>query len=232
MVAQERMRMKTDAELQRQVLAELRFDPRMQEAYTQTAVLAVDGIVTLSGQVHSYPQKVAAEDAVHRLRGVRLMVNDLEVVPYLEEEKNDEELEEALKTVLSWNSALSATSILMSVESGWVFLSGSVDWAYQREIAECQAGQLVGVRGLTNSIVISTKPVTVENMQSRIAEAMQRNAVVDGFRIGILASGDEVILRGRVKTWAERVEAARIAWSSPGVRSVDNQLTVDDEESI
>ncbi len=224
--------MKTDADLQRQVLAELRFDPHMQESFTQTAVLANDGIVTLSGQVHSYPQKVAAEEAVLRLHGVRWTVNDLEVVPYPGDEKADDQIEKAVETVLSWNSSLNGTSILVSVENGWVFLDGSVPWAYQREIAEHEAGQLVGVRGLTNAITIQVSPVAAENIRSRIAEALRRNALVDWLRVDVLTAGDEVILRGKVRTWAERVEAARIAWSSPGVRSVDNQLTVDDEGPI
>lgn len=231
-VAQVPMMMKTDAELQRQVLAELRFDPRIQEAYTQTAVLASDGIVTLSGQVHSYPQKVAAEEAVLRLQGVRWTVNDLEVVPYPEEEKSDEELEKAVQKVLSWNSSLAGTSILVTVENGWVFLSGSAPWAYQKEIAEREAGQLVGVRGLTNGIAIQASPMAGEIVRSGIAEALRRNALIDGLRVDVLTSGDEVILRGKVKTWAERNEAARIAWSSPGVRSVDNQLTVDGDGPI
>jgi len=232
MVAQGRMMMNTDADLQRQVLAELRFDPRMREAYLQTAVMASDGIITMSGQVHSYALKVAAEEAVHRLRGVRWMVNDLEVIPYPDEEKSDEELEKALHAVLSWNSSLSATSILVNVESGWVFLSGSVDWAYQREIAEREAGQLIGVRGLTNSIVIQAKQVGEEIIQSSIAEALRRSALVEGLRVGVLASGVEVTLHGKVRTWAECHEAARIAWSSPGVQSVDSQITVDDEGAI
>jgi osmotically-inducible protein OsmY len=232
MVAQGRVIAKTDSELQRQVLAELRFDPHLQESFTQTAVLANDGIVTLSGQVHSYPQKVAAEDAVLRLNGVRWTVNDLEVIPYPAEEKTDEELEKAVQTVLSWNSSLTGTSILVSVENGWVFLEGSVPWAYQKEIAEREAGQLVGVRGLTNAIAIQVRPMTAENMRSRIADALRRSALVDWLRVDVLTAGDEVILRGKVRTWAERVEAARIAWSSPGVRSVDNQLTVDGDGPI
>jgi osmotically-inducible protein OsmY len=232
MVAQGRAMMRTDADLQRLVLAELRFDPRLQESYTHTAVLANDGIVTLSGQVHSYPQRVAAEEAALRLQGVRWTVNDLEVVPNPEEEKSDEELETALRTVLSWNSSLRGTSILVTVENGWVFLGGSVPWAYQKDIAEREAGQVVGVRGLTNSIAIEVRPVAVENIRHKIAEALRRNALVDRLRVDALTSGDEVILRGKVKTWAERNEAARIAWSSPGVRSVDNQLTVDDDGPI
>lgn len=223
---------KTDSDLQKQVLAELRFDPHMEESFTQTAVLANDGIVTLSGQVHSYPQKIAAEEAVLRLQGVRWTVNDLEVVPYPGDEKADDELEKAVQTVLSWNSSLTGTSILVSVENGWVFLAGSVHWAYQKEIAEREAGQLVGVRGITNGIAIQVRPMAVENIRSRIAEGLRRNALVDWLRVDVLASGDEVILRGKVRTWAERFEAARIAWSSPGVRSVDNQLTVDGDGPI
>jgi osmotically-inducible protein OsmY len=224
--------MKTDSDLQKQVLAELRFDPRMQESFTQTAVMASDGIVTLSGHVRSYAQKVAAEEAVLRLLGVRWTVNDLEVIPYPAEEKTDGELEKAVQQVLSWNSSLAGTSILVTVENGWVFLGGSVYWAYQREIAEREAGQLVGVRGLTNGIAILVKPMVAENVKGRIAEALRRNALVDWLRVDVLTSGDEVVLRGKVKTWAERLEAARIAWSSPGVRTVDNQLTVDGDGPI
>ena len=232
MVAQHRTIARTDADLQRVVLAEFRFDPRMQDSYSQTAVLANDGVVTLSGRVHAFAQKLAAEEAALRLRGVRWIVNDLEVIPTPDEEKPDDELESAVRTILAWNSSLRATSILVTVENGWVFLDGSVSWAYQKDIAEHEAGQVVGVRGLTNSIEIEARPVAAENIKSKIAEALRRNALVDRFRVDAQASGEEVILRGKVKTWAERNEATRIAWSSPGVRSVDNQLTVDDDGPI
>lgn len=226
------MMMKMDADLQRQVLEELRFDPKVSEVYTGAAVLANEGIVTLSGQVHSYAQKVAAEEAVLRLQGVRRAINDLEVIPRPEEIRSDPELEEALQVVLSWNSSLAGTSVVSTVDNGWVFLGGTVTWDYQREVAEREAGQLAGVRGVTNGIAIQVKTLGIENIRSRIAEALGRSALVDSLRIGLLVSGDEVILRGKVKSWAESLEASRIAWSSPGVRSVDNQLTVEGDGPI
>lgn len=228
MVAQRRTLARTDADLKRVVLDEFRFDPRMQDSYSQTAVLASEGVVTLAGRVHSFAQKLAAEDATLRLRGVRWIVNDLEVIPTLEEEKPDGELEAAVRSVLAWNSFLRGTSIRAIVENGWVFLEGSVPCAFQREVAEREAGQLTGVRGLTNEINIEVKPVAADTIIFYITEALRRNALVDRLRIDVLASGDEVILRGNVKTWAECQEAARMAWSSPGVRMVDNQLTVGD----
>lgn len=232
MVAQRRTLGRTDADLQRVVLAEFRFDPRMKDSYSQTAVLADEGVVTLSGRVHAFAQKLAAEEAALRLRGVRWIVNDLEVIPTLEEEKTDGELEAAVRSVLAWNSHLRGTAIRAMVENGWVFLEGSVPSAFQREVAEREVGQLTGVRGLTNEINIDVKPVAADMIVHHITEALRRNALVDRLRVDVLAPGDEVILRGKVKTWAERNEAARIAWSSPGVRSVDNQLTVDDDGPI
>lgn len=222
---------RSDTEAQQDVLAELRWDPRTKDEYMHMAVLVRDGIVTLSGQVRCYAHRTAAEQAAQRLQGVRWIVNDLEVEP---EDSTDAAIESAIRTLLTGSSELGECAIRVRVDSGWVFLAGSVRWMYQRESAERLAGGCFGVRGITNDIeLLPRSPADgEERTESGIVAAFHRNALVDRLNLRVQVAGAEVILRGTAHSWAERLEAARIAWSSPGVRSVDNQITVADDGTI
>ena len=220
---------RSDTEVQQDVLAELRWDPRTKDEYMHMAVLVRDGIVTLSGQVRSYALRTAAEQAAQRLQGVRWIVNDLEVEP---EGSTDTAMENAIRTMLTGTSELSACAIQVRVDHGWVFLAGSARWMFQREAAERAAGGWCGVRGITNDIQLLPRVPAVGETESGIVAAFHRHALVDRLNLRVQVTGADVILRGTAHSWAERLEAARIAWSSPGVRSVDNQITVADDGPI
>lgn len=222
---------RSDTEVQQDVLAELRWDPRTKEEYMHMAVLVRDGIVTLSGQVRSYALRTAAEQAAQRLQGVRWIVNDLEVEP---ESSADTAIENAIRTMMAGTSGLNACALQVRVDSGWVFLTGSVRWMFQREEAERAAGGWCGVRGITNDIeLLPRSPADgEEETETDIVAAFHRHALVDRLNLRVQVTGADIVLRGTAHSWAERLEAARIAWSSPGVRSVDNQITVADDGPI
>lgn len=215
--------MRSDSDIKRDVEEELKWDPELDA--TDIAVNVKNGVVTLTGFVRSYAQKLQAERDVKRVAGVLGVANDIQVrLPVLDERPDPEiarDAVNALKTELPY----SYENIKLVVKDGWVTLEGSVEWNYARERAESAVKRVRGVKGVTNAIEVKPK-VEPHEIRRKIEEAFKRNAEVDASRITVETHGSEVILRGTVRSWAERQEAERVAWSAPGVTKVDNRITI------
>lgn len=215
--------MKSDLQLHKDVLDELRWDPRVNEA--EIGVAAKDGVVTLTGSVPTFAQKYAAEKDVERVTGVRAIADDLHVRPSGTFLRNDTDIAHSAVNALAWDIEVPADKLTTKVESGWITLMGEVDWNYQKTAAERAVRYLGGVRGISNLIEVKPK-VTPQEVKTKIEAALKRNAELDAKRITVETSGTKVTLKGNVRSWAERTDAERAAWSAPGVKEVDDRLMV------
>jgi len=215
----------TDLELKRSVESELRWEPSL-KAPEAIGVGVKDGVVTLSGYVESYPEKLAAERAAARVSGVKAIVNKLEVRLPFSSERTDEDIARAAVNALEWTSSIPKEKIKITVDKGWITLKGAVDWLDQRTAVEDAVKSLTGVKGVLN--LIEVRPaVRRDVVKNAIEDALKRLAELDAQRIQVDTVGSKVILRGTVRSWLERKEAERVAWQAPGVTEVDNQIEVD-----
>ena len=215
--------MRSDSDIKRDVEAELQSDPSVDA--TDIAVAVKNGVVTLSGFVRKYMDKLEAEGAAKRVAGVVGLANDLEVRLPLSDKRPDPEIARDAVAAVKTQLPFSWQQIKVIVDKGWVTLEGQVEWNYQREEAERAVRRVKGVTGVINTIQLKPR-VEPSEIKRKIEEAFRRSAEIDASRITVETNGGEVVLRGTVRSWAERQEAERAAWRAPGVTKVVNQIAI------
>ncbi len=215
--------MKSDSQLQQDVIAELKWEPRVTASQIGVEVRA--GVVTLAGHVGSYSEKWHAERAAQRVSGVDALAVELKVrLPGLSN-RTDADIALSVESGLLWSTAVPDGAVKVMVEGGFVTLSGDVGWQYQKQAATDCVRHLLGVTGVSNQIAI--KPtVSMSAVKSEIEAALQRNASDDAKLITVEVHGADVTLKGKVHSWAERESATMSAWGTPGVRSVQDDMTL------
>jgi osmotically-inducible protein OsmY len=216
--------MKTDSEIKKDVLSELQWDPLISE--TKVGVTVNEGVVTLTGHLDTYAEKVAAKRAAGRVSGVKAIALEIDVIPAGIHQRSDTEIALAVEHALSWNTSVPQDRVKVTVEKGWVTLTGDLDWNFQRRAVERMVRPLKGVVGISDNIQLRTLPVPLK-LQERIQEALTRQAMREARRIEVSVEGSEVTLRGHVHSWAERNAVEGASWSAPGVTCVNNQLLVE-----
>ena len=215
--------MKTDIQLQQDVLAELKWEPSVNAA--DIGVEVKDGIVTLAGHVGSYAEKWGAAHAAQRVSGVKALAVEMQVNLFGLGKRSDADIGHAVENVLEWSTFLPRDSVKALVENGWVTLSGKVDWHYQRDAATGAVRNLMGVTGVSNEIVIAPS-VSMSIVKSDIEAALKRHATTDAQNIVIDIVGGDVTLTGTVGTRAEHDLVVHCAWGSAGVRNVNDFIIV------
>jgi osmotically-inducible protein OsmY len=210
-------------DLHKDLVEELAFDPSVNERHIAVNVDA--GIVTLTGTVSNYAQKLAAEKAVKRVRGVRGIVEELTIDLPAFHQRNDADLTASAIQALRWNANIPVNALFVKVENSWITLTGTVDWQYQREAARISVASIAGVRGVINDVVLR-KFVSPGDVKAKIKDSFRRNAEIDATRIVVEASEGVVTLRGPVHSWTEREDAQIAAYSIAGVSDVKNLTTV------
>ena len=214
--------MKTDIDLQRDVLDEIAWEPSLRAP--EIGVTVSDGIVTLTGSVENFPAKWSAENAALRVAGVRAVVNDVEVELSTEDRRTDEDIARAASDALEWHILL-PKHLPVVVDDGWVTLTGKVHWQFQKIAAEETVMRLTGVTGVTNHITVEPQ-VSPSNVNIKIEADLQSRAALDAGGIHVKNEDGKVTLEGTVGTWAEKKAAEEAAWSAPGVTQVDNKISV------
>jgi osmotically-inducible protein OsmY len=212
----------SDKSLQQAVLDELEWEPSVNAA--QIGVTAKDGIVTLSGDVKSYAEKWAAERAARRVYGVKGIAEDIKV-RYPFDKVDDTDIAQNAVQALSLDIEVPTNKVAVKVESGLVYLSGTLDWHFQRSAAEADVRKLKGVMGVVNDIVIKPN-VEASDVRAKLKAAFARNAEIEEDNIAVTVDGGKVTLSGRVDTWGQDSLAVDTAWSAPGVTQVEDRLSI------
>lgn len=221
--------MKTDIEIQKDIMDQLKWEPFLNAS--QIGVAVKDGIVTLSGQVDTFSKKVLAENAAKKVAGVKAVAEDIRVGISPVYQKTDAEIAEAVLKALKWHTMIPEDDIQVRVENGAVKLEGEVEWDYQRMQAKTAVENLIGVKSFTN--LISVKPKVLDkNIQKKINEAFHRSATIDAGKITANVLGSRVVLYGTVRSFAEKEDAEEAAWSAPGVTAVESKIEIEEPEFI
>jgi osmotically-inducible protein OsmY len=213
--------MKTDSQLQHDVMEELKWEPQVD--HSQIGVAAKDGVVTLTGFVPSFAQKIAAEKAARRVSGVRAVAQEIEVRFTSDPKTADAEIAQRILDIFAWDVTIPDERLTVKVEHGWVTLEGEVDWNYQKAAAFKAAGKIGGVKGVSNYVEVRAK-ASPTDIRDRIMAAFRRSSAIDASLIDIKIDGSTVRLSGRVKGWNERKLAENAAWAAPGVTKVEDEI--------
>jgi osmotically-inducible protein OsmY len=220
--------MQTDNEIRKNIIDEIQWDPQLTKIAPQIGVIVKDEVVTLSGTVDYYGQKLAAEKAAKRVKDVKVVAMDIEVRSAGHSDiKTDSTIANAVRNALTWHSAVNEDMVNIKVENGWIYLEGTVDWEYERKAAERAIENIRGVKGVVNSIKIKLRPVESAEIKKKITAAFQRNATVDSANVKVSSSDGKVTLTGTVRSWTERKDAEEVVWSMPGVTDVENKLQIE-----
>ncbi len=213
-----------DASLRQDIIDELDFEPSINAA--NVGVSVSDGVVTLSGHVATYAEKVRIEEVVWHVRGVKAIAEEIDVRPVGTHRTSDDEIAKRALNQIRWSTVVPEDSLHVKVHNGWITLSGNVDWQYQKKAAYEAVCSLAGVRGVSNLVEI-TPAASVDDIRKHIEAALARNAAVEAQGIEVDVDDDGLVtLKGRIKAWPERSIIERAAWAVPGVTSVDDRLTL------
>lgn len=216
--------MGNNEELQKDVQDAIKWEPSL--GTTEIGVIAKDGIITLTGTVDTYSKKTEAEFAAKNVKGVKAIVEKIEIKYDKSDKYDDTEIAKEILNAFKWNLQIPDDKLKVKVEKGWVSLDGDVNWNYQKEIAKVAVNKLIGVTGLTNNIVVkSLKKDTTE--KSEIESALSRNWSINNQAVHVNVADSKVTLSGRVNSYYQKLEAERIAYSASGVSKVDNELVID-----
>jgi osmotically-inducible protein OsmY len=214
--------MKTDGQLQKDVMDEIKWEPCTTAA--QIGVAAANGVVTLTGVVATYAEKWAVERAAQRVEGVKGLAADITIKPSGAHAKSDTEIAEAAVAALKWHVWVPG-GIQATVAQGWVTLKGQANWEYQRTAARDAVCFMPGVKGVSNDITLKPS-VQPSAIKAEIEKALVRNAEIDALNVSVTADGGTVTLGGSVQSWGEKAEAGTAAWNAPGVNAVQNNIAV------
>ena len=214
----------SELQLRQDVLDELEFEPSVNAAHIGVAV--EKDVVSLSGHVASYAEKLAAVTATRRIRGVRAIADEIEVRHPSDKKRSDDEIAKRAIVILDWDTVVPDGAVQVIVRGGWVTLTGKVDWQYQKKAAEECVRKLSGLQGVLNNIEIRPH-VKAQDVKQKIEDALKRHAEVEakGIRV-IVRDNDKVLLEGTVGNWDERYAVENAAWSAPGVKSVEDRLAI------
>lgn len=215
--------MKTDSQLQKDVMDELKWQPSIKSSGIGVSVS--EGIVTLYGSVDNYAEKRLAERAALNVEGVKGVAEDIVVDLPFGNKKDDSDIAKAAVNALRWDTMVTDDHIKVKVDNGWVTTEGKVDWLYQKQAVQNAVSNLTGVKGVTNLVTVTPK-TNPEDVKKKILLAFERSATIDGNNIQVENTGNKVVLKGTVRSYAESLDAQRAAWNTPGVSTVENKLEI------